>query len=391
MIYKLASILIAVLFFSCSNVDPNNDPNELYSGRYGSIVQDTIFASADTVLRGRYFNTSLSTKISLGEYDGLTAGIHIAFFPPPDSIELDSVFLKFTKLHSFGPNANETISGMMYEITKTVGRDSINILDVWRDPVDNSFVREIGPVRFNLEDTSETSISLPVEMLTDWQETPATNNGLYFHPQQEDAVVELGSWVSSFNPTLVYFSTVDDSVVSDTLAAFNTATIFNYDDVNGSALDYENNKFIVSSGVISRTFLKFDLSTLPKNAIFSSANIRLTEDDLNPYENPENASIFRVRALEELTKSQDDFIFSPNTSFSLLSNEGFTDMSNSIDRTNFSSFAIQEIINGSVKNEWFSIEFLINNSELSVKRFWGVEADSTLRPKLIVKYLNATK
>lgn len=396
MSYKILNVLFVVFYFSCSNVDPNQDPNPSYGtdGRYGSFVQDTVYALADTVIRGKFLNTSLAPKLSLGEYDGLSSGFEITFLNlPDDSVEIDSAYLKFTALNSFGPNANQVTSASMYRIIQEWKVDSINIEEVWRNPTDNSFVTEISVVNFKLQDSSETFVSLPLNILSDWKKdttTNKTNFGLYFHPLEEDVVVELGSRSSSFSPMLIYYSHIEDSVIIDTLLASRDATIFNYDDINGSALSLDQNKILVSSGIVSFAFLKFDISGLPDNAIFYSANLILTEDDSNPYENPDNSTTFILRPLEKLTSNQDDFVFSPNRVYSLSSKDGFTKVSGT-NKDALSTGVIQEIQNGVVDNEGFLIEFSINNVELSVKRFWGAKADKSVSPKLVVKYLNAKK
>ncbi len=394
MIYKIVSFLIVALFISCSNVDPNNDPNPLYGmdGRYGSFVQDTIYAQADTVLKGKYLFTGLSSKLSMGEYDGMSSGFEIMYtILPPDSVIVDSVQLKFSTLNSFGPNANEVINGTMYRVIDTLITDSVNISDIWRNPLDPSFVSEIGPISFKLQDSAVTSIELPLELFNDWRTNSSENNGLYFHPQEEDVIVELGSRNSSFDPILVFYThNTEDSVIIDTLSSVSDASIFNYDDVNGSALNLENNKILVSSGNNSRSLLKFDMSGLPKNAIFYSTDLILTEDDSNPYENSENNTSFLLRPLEELTTSQDDFVFSPNRVFSLISSDGFTKVLGT-HKNDLSTDVVQAIGNGTLKNEWFLIEFFSNSDDLSVKRFWGVNADKAVSPKVIVKYLNANK
>ena len=393
MIYKISSLIIITLLYSCSNVDPNNDPNSLYEtdGRYGVFVQDTIYATADTVVRGRFLNTSLSPKLSLGEYDGLSAGFELIFASlPVDSILVDSVYLKFTTLNSFGPNAFETVGGMMYRIIDTLDTDSVNVLDLWRNPTDNSIVTEVEPVNFNLQDSSETSILFPMDLFDDWRINSTENYGIYFHPTEEDVVVELGSRNSSVDPMLIYYTHIEDSVIADTLFPISDAPIYNYDEFGGTALNFDENKILVSSGVNTNMFLKFETSELPANAIFYSANVILTEDDSNPYENSENAISFLLRPLETITANEDDYIFSPDRAYSILSDEGFSDVS-AISKTELSTDVIQEILNGTVNNEWFMIQFLNRNSELSVKRFWGTKADKSLSPKLIVKYLNANK
>ncbi len=395
MISKIVSLLIVALFISCSNVEPNIDPNPLYGndGRYGNFVQDTIYAKADSVFRGKYLNTSASTKLSLGEYDGMIAGFEISFVSfPADSIEVDSVYLKMSTLNSFGPNSGDVINSTMYKIQKSWVTDdddltdSINVAEAWRNPTDGSFAAEIGPVDFFLEDSMETSILLPLETFNDWRINEDLNFGLYFHPTQEDIVVELGARTSSLNPMLVYYTHIDDSVIMDTIYVSSDASIYNYNE-NGSALNFDENMLIVSSGTISKMLLKFDLSGLPEKAIFYSTDIVLTEDDLNPYENPENATSLYLKPLEKLSTNQDDFVFSPNLTFSLSSDEGFSRVLG-IYKNSLSTDVVQEIINGTVINDWFQIEFASNNDEISVKRFWGAKADKSLAPKLIVKYLN---
>ncbi|KAA3609826.1 MAG: hypothetical protein D8M58_08730 [Calditrichaeota bacterium] len=394
MIYRIVVLLTLGILYSCSNVDPNEDPNPLYGtdNRYGSFVQDTIYAQADTVIRANFEHTGLTSKLSLGEFDGLSAGFEIKFNGlPHDSISVDSVFLKFTTLNSFGPNAFDFINGTMYTIIDSFDTDSINTGMRWRDPLNPQYVDEgtSRQVSFNLKDSSETSLDLSMEVFNGWRTGTLENYGLYFHPLEEDVIVELGSFNSSLDPLLVYYTHIEDSVVKDTLYPETDGTIFNYDE-NGTALLKEADKIFVSSGVISKSFLKFNFDNIPDKAIMYSANIVLTEDDSNPVENPENSTSFFLKPLEEIVSDLDEIEFNPNITFSLTSDAGITDVLGA-HKNSLSIDVVQEIRNGSVNSEWFQVDFSSDNDELSIKRFWGVNADKSVSPKMIVKYLNAKK
>jgi hypothetical protein len=391
MFIKISSFIVILMLYSCSNVEPNSAPNPLYGkeGRYGNFVQDTIYAQADSVIRGKFLNTSLTAKLSLGEFDGLKAGFEITYNIFKDTaLVVDSVYLKFSTANSFGPNANETVSAMMYQIIDSIDTDSINIQDIWRNPTEGAFLSEINAVQFNLADSAQTSVKLPNEIFEKWNVNNDENYGLYFSPLEEDVVLEINSRNSFIAPILVYYTHINDSVVIDTINTGRDATIFNYDELNGQALNFATNQIIVSSGIGSRALLKFDFSSLPENAIIFSADMVLTDDDTNPYENPDNSTSFLLKSVEEVAADEDDFVYNPTRTFSLRSDDGLTSILGT-HKSDFATSVIQEIKNGALSNKWFTLEFINSVESLSVKRFLGAQADKTQSPKVIIKYLNA--
>jgi len=207
------------------------------------------------------------------------------------------------------------------------------------------------------------------------------NFGLYFKFADEETnlVCEFNSINSPDHPKLNFTFAADSA---DTVAATNDATIFDYDKIQGSALDTKG--FFVSSGLPYHALLKFDFSSIPKDAIYFYTNLRLGEADENAYKNPDKTTPIVFHAVTNLDGEE----FNPATAFSLKSVAGYYELNSpDILGTRFT----QEVANGTFKNEWFEIQYLY---EISVPAFDEgdfsktsfKDVNSSEKPMLILKY-----
>ena len=382
-------LIILIIVYGCTNVEPNNDPNPNYNSEFGQITIDTLTAVSDSVLREGYGETGFSTKLSLAEWGGLSSAVLVKFLDfPADSIVLDSVSISFTTINSFGNNPGERVDVNVY--VPLENWDSFaDTLNVWRNPPLGQLVTKASLI---LADSATSYIKMPISLINTWRDLISAGEdssifGLYIElaESEKNVVLELGSLNSSRVPELLVYSHTDTSNSVDTLNAAADISIYNYDEQAGTALFMDENSLFISSGVISSLLVKFDLSVLPQTAILYSANIILTETEENDFENPQNNSSFIIRPLEDLST----MTFNPNRTLSLSKDENLAKISG-ISQTTFAEDILQEIINGNATNEWFYIQFTSVDDELSVKRFYNNKS-TEFGPKLIVKYFNVQK
>jgi hypothetical protein len=390
--YKIlfSLFLIVVMSFACKKLGYDADPNEVTSN--GDYISDTLYAVSDSVVRKGDVYTGLSSKFVLGQRDGLNAGflVNFTFLDTLDSI--DSVYLVFTTLNSYGADLVDRISANIYSVDSIWG-GAANQYDRYRNPpVENMEFVTRGT--FNTADSSKSTFKIPLDFNNIWlglnDSIPDTVRfNLFFQPEtgNENAVVELGSYVSNQNPYLVYYKVYEDTTIIDTISTVVGATVFNYDAVSGSALNYPPEDVIVSSGIIYHPLFKFDFSGLPEDAIYYKASLELSEDDMNDYENNDNKSSFELAMVESFA----DTSYAPTYTLSLKSEEGMTKVSGTSTNLMGEDF-VQEIVNKSFSNEWLELSFLTEDQDFSIKRFWGIKCPDPLkRPRLIISYLDAKK
>lgn len=384
MIKNVILFLFLVAAWSCTTLDPNQDPNPSYSvdGRYGNYTTDTLYAVADSVYRDTYPVTGFSDKLTVGNTGGLSAGFLINFLDlPADTISVDSAFIKITTVNSFGSAAGEKIIVDFYTVLETWDSYS-DTLSIWRNPPLNQFV---GQAEFSLKDSAVNTFRIPDELFRKWQtEDDSLNTGLFarLNENYTDVVCEVGALSSSQIPILTYHTHTDTSSSIDTLLTSRDVTIFNYDEINGTALNHASQNLLISSGVVTNVLLRFNLDALPEGAVYYNADLILTDTGEITYENPANNSAFLIRPVEDLATES----FNPDRTFSL-SSDGDKVSLNGTFKTSMAEEVIQEIKNGVYRHDWFLFTFLNNDEELSVKTFFGAEADQSVAPKLVVKYL----
>lgn len=401
--YKLTLVLLGLVLFSCNDVDPNQSPNPFFStdGRYGDFKTDTLYAISDSIIYKEDPNTYLATKVTVGNYGDFKTAFVIAFVNsllPPDSIisVVDSVKLGFTSINNMGQEADINID--IYKINKYWSTE-INKDVTWKDPLDSIEFITSGIIKYALKgDSSYSEVALPVNVFDDWRNSTSenpTNYGLYIKASdgQEGNLIELSSaFNNSGLPRMTYYyrdevmvdSVAVDSIFSIPILASATAPIFSYDKSNGTALRADEGTVLISSGVITQTLLKFDFNSLPEDAIYYSADLKLHLDFNNIYENPLNNSLFEVRGVE---KFEEEPLLNPNTAFLLTADDAVTNFN--IFAKDFATIFLQALKNGIIENKWLLVKFPIEYREISVVKFYGAATvQKDLTPYIIVKYLS---
>lgn len=379
-----------LITIGCKDLTVDKEPNQLPDN--GQYIQDTLYAISDSVIARSEVNTGGSTKLSLGQKDGFKAGFLIYFVFVDTLSLLDSMYLEFTTVNSYGADLVDNISVNIYSADSLWGPDA-NQYDRYRNPpIDKMEFVTRGS--FKTADSAVSTFSIPLDFNNKWnidedQTTDSLIYNLYFELGEgnENAIVELGSALSSVNPVLVYYKNGVDSTSMRVKNANLSVSIFNYDEQNGTALNYPDGTLMVSSGIINHSLIKFDFSELPQDAIYYRALLELTNDDMDNYENSGNNSAFTFRALQNLQ----DSTYSTSNSFAMSSDGGFT-KTTEFYGSQFAKNILQNVSNKLLDNEWLEVKFLTEYEDFSVKRFMSVEnPDKSVRPRLIINYLNVNK
>lgn len=369
-------VLLFLAIISCTNLDPNFNTNPDFSknGRYGDFKIDTLYAVKDSLFESSELNTNASVKLSLANMDGMKAAFVVRFINlPADSIPVSSVDFSFSTYSFFGDTTKQTAQVSLYKANKLWDLSSIvNQDDDWRTNPPDELISELT---ITLRDSAVNHVNIPLTLFNEWRTNPdSLNYGLYLKlsDSEKNLVCEFNSINSAEHPVLRY-SMATDSV--DTVAATNDATIFDYDKLNGTAL--AGNQLFISSGIPYRTLIKFDLTNIPKDAIYYSTDVKIAEDDNNPYKNPNKTQSIAFRALSSLANEE----FNPATVFGMGKNGDYLKL-NTPDL--FGTRFTQQLVNDTFVNEWFVIQYLDEASDISKITLKGI--NSTQAPMLILKY-----
>lgn len=383
-------LLVIIAFIACKKLGYDPDPNnDLRSG----YLQDTLYAVADSVINKGDAYTGLSDRVVIGKRDGFSAGFLINFSFLDTLSKIDTMYMQFTTLNSYGAGLYDNISAQIYSVDSTWGSFANQDARFRNPPIDK--MEYVTQGNFTTQDSAISSFTIPLDFNNIWNAdkdliTDSLTYNFYFQlgNGNENAMVELGSYLSNQFPVLIYKKTVNDTSVLDTVGAIASVSIFNYDRVNGTALNHSDETLIISSGIVTHSLIKFDFSGLPEDRIYYNATLELTEDAMNEYENRDNNSAISFQAVENLA----DTLYNPsNEFFDMTSSDGLT-VTNSLNAQYTAEDFIQPLLNGQISNEWFEVQFSGETNVVSVKKYWGIKyPDKNMRPRLIINYLNPKK
>lgn len=392
------SFVILSITLSCDDTNYNLNPAAEFDFEKGRLEIDTLYAVSDSIIRKSDINTFGATKTSIGNYNGFEAGflflatsLTSVFF---DSLEvIDSVKIQFWTLNSYGADFQDQIIVDAYNYNNTINVDSFNTAKYWRNPLSRN-LEYLSQVAISSKDSAKSTFSFSAEIFNNWISTQNDTVAIYFHPAiPGEGIVEIQSGSSSTSglkndPILIAYRTDSSGVVADTIqnvAGFSTfihtVNIFNYDEISGTALNNEEDKIIVSSGIVTTSLLNFDFSVLPDNAIYYSSDLVLTEDENNEFENPSASPFFLVNAVEQNNSSLTRL---STSTYVIEKQNGVTRLGS--DARLFSGEMVQGIKNNYFTYDWFEIWNNFLTREINVIKFYGSKAPPEVAPKLIVKY-----
>lgn len=385
----LFSILLAALIlWTCSDDNVIQPTSEFsFDKSHGIIITDTLYTVDEKSIIKDPIETSASSVLSMGRTSEFEVYFLIKFSDiPDDSVTLDSVVLE---LRGLGKLAFSEQSELQIEIhaLNEEWDGSVNTIEKWRNFTPGTPYKSM---MISLEDSVSYPISIGNDLVAQWQ-IEDQNHGLLFRASdmENQAIKEFGSFNSEANkPSLRYKYGTNDTTVYDTLTAGVDATVFKY---TGTIFEEEkqNNRLLISSGFTSRTYFKFDYSSIPPNAVISKANLILPMDTDNKYDNPNQADNYYLRSIVEVV---DDLTVDSTLSYNVNVNYILKEEGNEIvlfpdDAVSFGQGYIQALINKDISHEWYSVQYVNESKSLSLTKVFGSDPSSFRGPKLVLRYL----
>lgn len=393
---KIFGLVLLIISIGCSDLETIQSPGELDINKYGTYVDATLEAVSDTFIIGGLVNTANASKLQIGVFENFQAGFLLRFkYLPPDSIAVDSVCIEFTSDKKFGSGEGD-INVAIYEVTES-WEESANSEETWHE--DNLPLNLIGNAVFSLEDSAEYNIFLDdmdPALFSKWQQDDSVNYGLYFKIDEtgSKAIKDIYSFESSAPPKLIFRIDQDTIFVRDTITTGEDASIFDYP-VQGGENIFENagDELYISSGITAHTFIKFDFSAIPKNAIIQSADLQISIDKDNTLDNSNHSAYYYLRSVEEAEEDLSSYTI--DSSFVYYSKYDYfaTDIGDtiSLDKSNqvmLGENLIQGIVNEKITSEWFYLQYMNESMDIAVKKLYGLPDQP---PILIIRYIRVDK
>ncbi len=390
-IYTVLIIVTPFTLWFCSDNNVISPPSEFrFDESHGVLRTDTLYTIDERFIVKDPLETGNASTLSLGRTPDFEAFFLIKFVElPADSLLLDSVYVELNGFGKLDLADRVQMDLEVYEMSET-WNTSANTEEMWQNYMPASAPLHVQSI--NLDDSLSYKIPIDVSLIDKWQDDEQ-NFGLLFRAQDmENQVVKEFASFNSFTspPGLIYTARLDTSLLRDTLRTGTDVTVFRY-----TGTVYEDaaseGDIIVSSGVPSRAYFKFDYSSIPKSSLISRARFELDFDTDNPYNNPNHSNSFYLRSVIESESGLEvDSLLSYdiNVNYILAEDEGeFTLTQNS--ETLFGQNYIQALINGDLNQDWFSVQYVGESASLSLMKFFGSENPTEQRPKLIIQYLYA--
>jgi len=379
--------------WSCIEGDPLHDiTGERINN--GGIYLDTLYAIADTSIVDGKKSTAFSGKLILGALSGFESRFLIRFQDmPADSFQIDSLRLILTSISNQGETSTP-LTGATYMVTED-WEESVNEDESWRwqDVIDYS---PETSTTFELSDGIETAhtIDLPTTLMDTWQDTTGGGNnfGLLVDFNSAPYIKEFGSTNNStfgLAPKMVavYYNASLDSTIHDTLFADKDASLIEFTG------EFDPTLTQIVSGYSVKSFFKFDLSEIPKNAAFSTMRFILYRDVLNSVINSDFTEEMYLRTALSSYDVLPSYEIDSTFTVSFFHNVVLTEISSDIldisliERGKNSQYFLQDIINGDIAFGSFMVQYRNEWQGISVYAVKGVDAsDINQRPKLIYEY-----
>ena len=376
-------LLFLMMFMACQDVDPLKPPDEL-SMNYGELVETTLFATADTFIVNERINTFNSTKLSIGNFNNFEAAILLKFIDIPDSGSIvDSLAIEFSTLSVFGESSVD-MPVTLYRVEEE-WYENANTQDQWHtfDPTS-----EITAIQIPSEDSTRIKFTIAdTALIREWISDGIYNKGLYLKCSDPGIgyIREIASTeyqVDSLLPqiSIRYWDDEDSIFVTDTTRIGMDATIFNKNNSEVFDIAQTQKDIIVSSGIGARAYLQFDeLSSLPPNILIQKAElfIPIRDEDLlspeqpNSFDNTNNPQGYYLNLVADsgdvLTTVELDSAHL--NLISMAKSDTVVKAGNNENRARLGKYFIQNIVNENIVSEWFSIQYMDEGQDLSIKRF----------------------
>ncbi len=410
--YCLAAIAFAVLFWQCEE----NPQDVTLTERVSQLTIDTIYANNSNTHRiNRRVSTLSADRLHLGSTNGYTFRSILRFAGLPDSIVIDSAWIKF---QSLGISKEKNITPVEFSVP---GFPIINpwvtdTSDVWDDYASNvDFTNSMGEVLVTTADSGAFFFNFNefgLQRLNAWVDTASgiPNNGLAL-----DLQTQTPNFVKEFQgrnaanvvgPLLfIRYQAEMDTVINDTMTTIlvdQTDSLLSISDAFFFDGKFEKIPDRVHTTTLDTplvSVLSFNLDTLkrihPAGVIIESVNIQLPVDWDNTLLNSSlgnNIHILpltsevdndSVRILIEFISNGLDISLSQFTIDST-----YLEVPDGIQRALLGSQYVQLMLNSPDFATGFYIEYLQQSQHFSTASFFRHDnSPSQLRPRLIITSL----
>ena len=382
-----------ITFWSCIEGEPLHDiTGERIDS--GGIYLDTLYASADTTIIEGKVTTAFSGKLLLGSYKEFDTRFLIRFPNiPADSFQIDSLKLILNSVSNQG-EASEPINGTAYMVTED-WEESVNKDESWnwKEKIDLSAETTSD---FELSEEAEKThiIDLSNNLANNWQDTTSGGNnfGLLLDFNSASYIKEFGSTNNSDDipiPRLVvvYYNHSLDSVMHDTLAADKDASLI---DFKGT---FDPDLLQLISGYSVKSFFKFDINQIPKNAALATMRFILYRDVENSVINENIQETMNLRTATSDYNSLPSYQIDSTFVFSIFHGVILNEISTNIldvapaNRGSNSQNFMQSLVNGDILLGSFMVQYRNEWDGVSVYAIRDSDTDDiSMRPKIIVEY-----
>ena len=200
-----------------------------------------------------------------------------AYFPYRDTAVVYSASLTLRKASWFGPDSTQAFGFTVYRVLR-----AWNALTVTWDTVDGSFYESSIPRgAYTGPDTGHMVVNLDTAMVREWLSSSTTANklGIILVPNPGTNVVrginQFGGDSASFVPSLrIIAGSPSGSPVDTTTFHLGQGTFVG----NVTPLIADPTLMYLQSGLVGRSVLMYDVSSIPRGAIINSASMQIQEN-----------------------------------------------------------------------------------------------------------------
>jgi len=380
----LLLLIAAILVQSCE--DNPNDLGLIFVPASDTTMTRFLDSQADTMNIAqtnykKYINTSLSTKILVGNYQNYQSKFMLKFkdiSPDYDSSTVTSAILTLRYSDYFFENETGQTSFNAYRMNADYNYSTVTFDSV---PSSSYGTISMGNYSGSPVDTQKVEVPLNNQLIKDWLEYAADtsysnkNFGIIFVPDAGSNVIK-GFYSSNNDLAFIPYVTVvyTKNNATDTLTLI-TSDFVTLSDAPTTIIPPD--RFVLQNGIAYRDRLNFDLSKLPNNVIINNVTLRLTLDNSASFiSSTTDKRIIVGMVVDSL--NQTDSLFA----------EAF--------QTDSSTYSISTITFNSIFQRWNS--GVLPNLGISLKNYFELQnldrfvfyspnaADISKRPRLQITY-----
>lgn len=375
--YCFIFIIICIFFITLIECGKNskNPIGKAFIEPRGSEKNTLFYASLLDTFYHADIAAGISSYLYLGETDHAKAKTLICFSDLPDSGTVDSAFVTLTPREIIGASSG-TFSATVYLMESDWNEYEITWELFDHDIHGNeiaTFMLNASEINTNL-DSITISFEIPVEHVQSWMDTATAddNYGILITYNESDFIVGFYGRGLSSGPKLdLYIS--QDTTLHEEIVPLKDAFI-------AATLQTENSdRLFVGNGSSLRTFLDFDVTSIPEDATINKAFLLLYSDTLLSI--PNNSGSFYI-----LAYPVKEAINWPITTITY-DTAYYVSGTASGDSATFNITSMVQDWTSKVK-ENFGLMLKGNNEyfDLHQRSFFSTTADSALQPYLEIYY-----